>query len=411
MNSGKGKNTYIIWILGLLSTISPFAIDLYLPAFAEIADHFHTTPAKISLSVSSYFVGMALGQILYGPLLDRFGRKPPLYAGLTVFIIASITCTLSTSDQFLIIARFFQAIGGSVAWVAAVTMVRDFFPVSESSKVFSLLILILGVSPLLAPTIGGFIATSLGWKAIFFMLAVLALLTLSIVYTLLPAAREPDRSVSLKAGPMLSTFTSVLRNAQFSTYAFAGAFSFSTLFIYVAGSPIIFMDIFHVSPQTYGGIFALLSVGFIGGSQLNIFLTKTYPNEQVFKVALIVQIATSTLFFLFAWNDWLVLNNTLLFFFICLTCIGLINPNASALAIAPFTRNIGSASALLGFIQLGTAALTSSGVGIFESKETYPIICLMLITSAIAGLILGVGRKIIGEGTVTVNDTATPSMH
>jgi DHA1 family bicyclomycin/chloramphenicol resistance-like MFS transporter len=160
------KNTdnksYIIWILGALASITPFAIDLYLPAFKDIAEYFHTTQTRISLSVSSYFVGMAIGQILYGPLLDRFGRKLPLYVGLTVFIAASVACTMSQTDTMLVWLRFVQALGGSVAWVAAVTMVRDFFPANESAKKFSLLILILGVSPLFAPTIGGFYHYSAG---------------------------------------------------------------------------------------------------------------------------------------------------------------------------------------------------------------------------------------------------------
>src|SRR5687767_3766600 len=268
MKSTQQNSTLIILILGALSTVSPFAIDMYLPAFSDIARDFGTTPARISLSVTSYFIGMAIGQMLYGPLLDRFGRKKPLYAGLAIFILACIGCTQVQSIEALVVFRFFQALAGCVAWVGALAMARDFFPVEQSAKVFSLLILVIGLSPLLAPTAGGFIATAMGWQWVFIVLALLVFVILMLTIFLLPEGHLPDKTVSLKARPMLLTFVSVFKTPQFFTYSLAGAFSFSSLFIYVAGSPVIFMEIFKVSPQAYGGIFAFLSVGFIGGSQL-----------------------------------------------------------------------------------------------------------------------------------------------
>lgn len=405
------NRTFIIWILGSLSTVTPLAIDLYLPAFTSIAEYFYTTTSRISLSVTSYFIGMALGQILYGPLLDRFGRKKPLYAGLAVFIGASVWCAQAQSDTMLIVLRFLQAIGGSVAWVAAVTMVRDFFPVKESAKVFSLLILIIGVSPLIAPTLGGFIAVAWGWKAIFFIIAGIGAFVVTLVFLFLPQGHPPDRAVSLKPTPIMKTFFGILRQPQFVTYAFAGAFSFSTLFIYVAGSPVIFMDIYEVSAQVYGGIFALLSIGFIGASQLNIVLSKKIAGERIFKTALITQIIGSMLFMVGSLMGILDLKATLVLLFICLSCVGLSNPNANALALAPFNKNIGSAASLLNFIQLGIASLASAGVGLFEAREIWPIVALMSITCAIAVMIHSIGRRAIGRNIVVANDSASPIAH
>ncbi len=393
MNQSTISHRKIIWILGSLATISPFAIDLYLPAFAQIAKDFGTTSAVISLSVSSYFVGMGIGQILYGPLLDRYGRKKPLYIGLAVFILASIGCMQSWNVPSLVAFRFLQALGGSVAWVGAVTMVRDFFPVEESARIFSLLFLVIGVSPLLAPTIGGFIVTSLGWQAIFIGLAVIATTITSIALVYLPEGHAPDPTISLKPKHMLLTFYEVLRNPQFSKYAFAGAFSFCTLFIYVAGSPIIFMEVFQVSPKVYGGIFALLSVGFIGGGQINILLTRKYTSERIFRAALIGQLIASLVFVLGVWSGWLGLYGVIVMFFICLSCIGLTNPNGNALALAPFTRTVGSASALLGCTQIGVASLVSIGVGLFNAVDALPIVALMALTSIIALTILLAGRE------------------
>jgi DHA1 family bicyclomycin/chloramphenicol resistance-like MFS transporter len=396
-NNTQRNSWYIIWILGALSTVSPFAIDMYLPAFSQIAKDFSTTPAKISFSVSSYFIGMGIGQILYGPFLDRFGRKRPLYVGLIIFLLSCVACMESHTVESLVVFRFIQALGGSVAWVAAVAMVRDFYPAKESARYFSLLILILGVSPLLAPTVGGFITTSLGWQWVFIVLAIIVFLILMITFFYLPEGQAPDTSVSLKAKPMLITFFSVLRHPQFYTYTFSGAFSFSALFIYVAGSPVIFMEIFHVSPTVYGGIFALLSIGFIGGSQINILLTRKYSSERIFRTALIGQVITSMVFLVGVWSGWFGLYAVTAMFFVTLSCIGLTNPNFTALALAPFTRNIGSASALMGCTQIGVAALASSGVGLFNSQNTIPIVGLMVLTSSVALVILLIGRRRIGK--------------
>lgn len=403
MTKTDSSKNYIIWILGALATVSPFSIDMYLPAFSQIADEYGTTPAKISLSVSSYFIGLAIGQMLYGPLLDRFGRKRPLYVGLIIFIITSIGCMQSQTIEALVVFRFIQALGGCVAWVGAMTMVRDFFPVKESAKIFSLLVLILGVSPLLAPTVGGFIAVSFGWQAIFIVLAVIVFLILLVAFFFLPEGQQPDYAVSLRAKPMLATFYSVLREPQFFTYTFAGAFSFATLFIYVAGSPIIFMEMYHVSPQVYGGLFALLSVGFIGSSQVNILLVKTFSSEQLFRVALVCQVTTGVVFLGGVYFGVFGLYGTLAMFFVSLCCIGIINPNATALALAPFTRNVGSASALLGCTQIGVAALASSFVGLFNSSNTVPIVALLSATSVIAFLILIVGQRKIAEPVAAVS--------
>src|ERR1700722_9694312 len=197
MSHPSRNRTLIILILGAMSTVSPFAIDMYLPAFPGIAAALNTSTAKISLSISSYFVGIAAGQLFYGPLLDRFGRKLPMYAGLTLFIVASLLCLLSRTVGWLVAMRFLQALGGCAAQVASMAMVRDFFPVRETAKIISLLILILGVSPLLAPTVGGYVALHWGWQWVFVILAVVALLNLLVLFWYLPEGHQPDPTVSL----------------------------------------------------------------------------------------------------------------------------------------------------------------------------------------------------------------------
>ncbi|MEN9571448.1 MAG: hypothetical protein RL172_2679 [Bacteroidota bacterium] len=403
----KSQNFFLILLLGALNTITPFSIDMYLPAFPRIAQDLHTDIGKVALSVSTYFLGFALGQIVYGPLLDRFGRKPPLYAGLILYIIATIGCAMVTTIEGLWVIRFVQALGGCVASVAAMAMVRDFFPVEKSTSVISLLVLILGASPLLAPTAGSFIVTAWGWPAVFILLAAITFLILLWVFFFLPEGHQPDTSISLKPGPIISGFKTVLTDARFYIFALAGTFSFSGLFVYVAHSPAIFMHHFKLDEKMYGAVFALLSVGFIGGSQLNHILTKRFTNRQILKAVLMVQVLLAILFFIASVNQWLGLWGVLVFLFLLLSCCGITYPNAAALCMAPFTKNAGTASALLGFIQIGVGGLISGSVGVLPFKPVLTMSVVMLVTAFIALLILLAAKKL----PVTDGNAAAAVMH
>ena len=257
--------------------------------------------------------------------------------------------------------------------------------------------LILGVSPLFAPTVGGFLTVAFGWQAVFISLALIAAAILLVVWLNLPPGQAADKEVSLHLKPIFATFGRILAVPQFSTYAFSGAFSFATLFIYVAASPAVFMDHYGISAKVYGGIFALLSVSFITSSQLSIPLTRRFGSQSVFRAALFAQVLLSTLFLLAALFGSLNIYVTFACFFGCLACIGLTNPNATALALAPFTRNVGSASALLGFTQLGVSALASGGVSFFATGNLVPIVGLLAATTWVSLFILLAGQKRIGK--------------
>jgi MFS transporter, DHA1 family, multidrug resistance protein len=383
----------IILILGALSTISPFAIDMYLPAFPEIAGALHTTTARISLSLASYFAGLAAGQLFYGPLLDRFGRKLPLYAGLLLFIAASLLCLCSRTVEWLIALRFVQALGGCAAQVASMAMVRDFFPVQETAKIISLLILILSASPLLAPSVGVFVAVNFGWQWVFIVLSLFVALMMAVCWWRLPQGHQPDRSVSLRLRPILHNYAAVLKEPQFITYALSGAFAFSGLLVYVASSPIIFMEVFHVSPQKFGAIFAGLATGFIGSNQINVFLLRKFSSEQIFRATLLVECPVALLFLVGTMFGWFGLPATLVLLFISLSSLGLAYPNAAALALVPFDRNIGSASAMLGFLQIGVSGLASASIGIFDSHTMMPVTLVLAATSWIGLAILFIGKR------------------
>lgn len=406
----KQRYFFLVLILGTLTALSPFSIDMYLPAFQDIAKALNTTTSRVDLSLSSYFIGLAVGQMIYGPLMDRFGRKRPLYVGLSLYIMASVGCFLSGSVEMLILMRLIQAIGGCAAGVASIAMVRDLFPVKDNAKVFALLVLVLGASPLIAPTAGGYLADAFGWQSVFVVLLGIAVLILIAVIFTLPESYKPDPDYSLKPGPIISSFLLVIRNPQFYTYAIAGAVGFCGLFAYVAGSPLVFMDVFGLGKKEYGWVFAGLSVGFIGSGQLNSMLIKHFKSEQVVRVALISQVIICALFLTGAANGWFGLGGTIAMIFLMLCCVGLTYPNTSALSMAPFPKNAGVASALLGTMQLGLGAAASACVGVFSSKSATPMAAIMAVSSAIALIVLLVGRRNIVQ-SVHADPSAAVSAH
>lgn len=393
---------FLVMILGSLTALSPFSIDMYLPGFQVIATDLHTTAARVSLSLSSYFMGLAGGQLLYGPLLDRFGRKKPLYAGLVLYCLASAGCMMSTSIDQLIFIRLIQAIGGCAAGVASVAMVRDLFPIKDIPKVFSLLILVLSASPMVAPTAGAYVINTFGWQSVFIVLLVIGIFNLVASVFFLPESYAPDPTISLKPRPIIKNFILVLKNPQFYTYAFTGAVAFSGLFVYVSGAPIVFMDIFGVSTATFGWIFAGISVGFIGASQVNTLALRKFTSEELVLFALISQFIVGMVFLTGTINGWFGLVATLICIFLFLCCIGFTNPNASALCLAPFSRNAGSASALMGALQMGIGASISALVGLFDVKSAVPMVAIMAATSTVALLILLTGRKAIRKSGAVV---------
>jgi len=389
------KYIKLILILGSLTALGPFSIDMYLPGFSGIAKDLNTSVAKVSMSLSSYFIGISAGQLLYGPLLDRFGRKKPLFIGLMVYILASFGCVYVTDIDMFILLRFIQAVGSCAATVASVAMVRDLFPVKDIPKVFSLLMLVLGLSPMLAPTIGGYVTEDYGWHTVFLILMFMGIAILMASQIGLPNSYKPDTYISLKPKPIISNFLKVLKEPQFYTYAFTGAIAFSGLFTYVAASPIIFMDIYHVDAKTYGWIFAFMSVSFIGSSQLNSVLLRRFSSEQMIFGALILQSVVSIVFLILSLNNMLGLYETIAILFLFLGCLGISNPNTAGLTMAPFAKNAGSASALMGAIQLGLGSLASFAVGIFVKDSVAPMVLIMTVTTIIAFIVLNIGKRFI----------------
>lgn len=377
----------VILILGTLSTVSPFAIDMYLPGFPAIASDLNTSISQVQLSLTVYFIGISIGQLLYGPLLDRFGRKKPLYVGLIIYGLASVGCAMTGSIETLILMRLLQALGGCVGLVAAQALVRDLFPIKDIARVFSLLTLVVAISPMIAPTIGGYATVALGWHSIFIILAIITALMLVAIYYLLPNGRLPDPSISLRPEAVLGSFFTVLREPQFLTYALAGGIATAAPFAYIAGSPDVFMNIYRVSEQEYGWIFAILAIAILAPNQLNHLLLKRFSSEQIVYTTLIYQSVVGAFLVTGTWAGWYGEYGLIAMLFLFLCGQGLTGPNSSALSLAPFEKHGGSAAALMGSLRMGFGALVSGAVSVLHNNTAIPMVGIMLIC-ALSGLVI-----------------------
>ncbi|MEP0712184.1 multidrug effflux MFS transporter [Algoriphagus sp.] len=383
----KRDHFKIILVLGALCTISPFSIDMYLPGFPEMARDLNTPISNIQLSLTAYLVGIAIGQLFYGPLLDKYGRKKPLYVGLGIYILASIGCAMSQTVENLIIMRFLQAIGGCAGMVSAQAIVRDIFPVKKIAQAMSLLVLVIAVSPMIAPTLGGFITAAYDWHWVFIILAALTAIIWIATVVVLPTGALPDREISLKPKQVWKGYIRVLENRQFLVYMLAGGIAGAAPFVYIASSADVFMNLYGFTEHQFGWLFAILAFAMIGSTQLNHILLKKFTSQQIINFSLHYQSITGLLLVAGIFFEFLNVTGLITLMFVFLTAHGLNGPNTTALAMAPFSKNAGSASAMLGSMRMAFGGVVTAIVSSFHATSAFPMVVGMAIC-AIGGFIV-----------------------
>lgn len=372
-----------ILILGLLTAFGPLSIDMYLPALPQIAQDFSVPLSSVQLSLASFLVGIAFGQIFYGPITDRWGRKKPLYIGLFVYILASIACASTFNVNGLILYRFLQALGACAGMVITRAIVRDLYQAHESAKIYSLLMLIMGVAPILAPVIGGFFTTVFGWRSIFWTLAIISALSMICVYKFLPETHRPD----VKYGPrdIFRNYVGIFKDKQFSGYTISMSLVYAGMFAYITGSSYVFISHYGITPGQYAWVFGLNAFGLIVFSQINGRILRKFDPQTILKNALPFVGIFGVLVLIVGliggpmWSMCLSL-----FLFIC--TLGLIAPNASACALANQGRHAGSASALMGTIQFTFASIVSGLVSYFHNQTLLPMTAIMCLCGALSYL-------------------------
>ncbi|WP_339924615.1 multidrug effflux MFS transporter [uncultured Cyclobacterium sp.] len=383
------KNYFIlVLILGALSTISPFSVDMYLPAFPAIADSLSTSISNVQLSLTSYLIGIAIGQLFYGPLLDKFGRKKPLYIGLWIYVATSIGCSFTSSVESLIFMRFMQAVGGCVGMVAAQALVRDIFPVNKIAQAFAMLTLVIAVSPMIAPTLGGYITAHFHWHWLFIILSILCTLIILACKWQLPDGADPDPSVSLKPKAVTYKYIAVLKDKQYLTYILVGGIAGAAPFAYIAGSSDVFINIYGLSVTEYGWLFAFLSIAMIGATQLNHILLNHFSNRTIVITALCYQLVIGLIMVIGVWANIFNVYFLIGMMFIFLTGHGLSVPNSAAISLAPFTKDAGSAAAMMGFMRMAIGGIVSALVSVFHNGTAIPMVLLMASCILVAGLVL-----------------------
>ncbi|WP_448699963.1 multidrug effflux MFS transporter [Mucilaginibacter sp. AW1-3] len=394
MNTTDTKRYFLlILILGLVTALSPFSIDMYLPAFTAIAHDLHCPVSRVQLSLTSYFIGIAIGQLIYGPLLDRFGRKKPLYIGLFIYVMASLGCSVTKSANMLIAMRLLQALGSCGGMVAARALVRDLFPVNEIAKVFSLLLLVVAVSPLVAPTVGSYISVALGWHAVFIVLTGISVFILTASWFWLPDGREPNAALSLKPKSIFNDFWAVFKHPQFYTYAITGGIASASQYAYLSGASVVFIGTYHFTQPQFGWIFASIATGLIGSSQINSLFLRHYTSAQIIRVAQAAQCLIGITLFTLTFYGLISATGMIALIFLFLSAQGFISPNASALSLTPFAHNAGTASALMGTLQMGIGACASAMVSVLNNGTALPMTGIMALCTVCALVLLFTGSK------------------
>ncbi|UVE18377.1 multidrug effflux MFS transporter [Pseudomonas sp. LS44] len=362
----------ILLILGALSAFGPLAIDFYLPSFPALALAFATDVEHVQLSLAVYFAGLSIGQLLYGPVADRFGRRVPLLIGVSLFTLASLACSLAPSLEWLVAARFVQALGGCAGMVISRAVVRDLCDPIASAKAFSQLMLVMGLAPILAPVLGGWLLAFSGWQSIFYCLTLFSALCGLAVALWLPESLSRELPRAALSGT-LRRYRRLLGDGVFMGYALTGGLVMGGMFAYISGSPFVFIELYHVPAEHYGWLFGINAAGFIVAGQVNARLLRWHGPDFWMRRAVWIYLASGLALLVLSAMQPAELWPLLIPLFICIASLGGILPNASACAMAGQGQNAGSASGLLGALQFCIAAGASSLVGVLHDGTALPM--------------------------------------
>lgn len=370
-------------VLGLVMAIGPLAIDMYLPALPVLQVEFATSEASVQHTLSAYLLGLAFGQLLFGPIADRYGRKPPLLGGLAVFTLASAGCALAGTIEHFVLLRFAQALGGASGMVVIRAVIRDRFDEIQSARVLSLMMLVMGAAPILAPLAGGWLLVNGSWRWIFFFLAAFAALCLALVAFLL-AESHPVHRRSATLGRALKSTAPLFGDVRFlgPVIVFIGAFG--CFFAYLAAAPFVFIQYFGVPADRFGWYFGANACGFITVSQLNRRIVARYGTRRTLGWGVKLLASASLLLVVFSVSEAVGFAGVFIPMFFIVGSIGLIASNATSIAMAPFGERAGGASSLLGAAQSAFGVAASAAVGGIAAQGAMPMASVIAVCAAVA---------------------------
>jgi DHA1 family bicyclomycin/chloramphenicol resistance-like MFS transporter len=373
-------------ILGMLAAFAPLSIDMYLPALPDMAAALGTDTASAQVTVAAYFLGMACGQIVYGPLMDRHGRKAPLYVGVGLFVLASIACSMAGSLSQMIVFRVLQALGGCAGMVVARAVVRDVAHLRDPVRLMGRLMLVMGAAPMLAPFLGGVVAHVAGWRAIFLVLACFGGLALAMVIFVLPETLPEERRRRVSFAAVLADYARLLTDWRMLRPGLTTGFASGAMFAYIAGSPSVLMEVHGIPASQFGIWFGLNAFGLIMMSQFTGKLAEWLTRERLISILMLILLADAVLLFVASWlgAPFFVIFGCL---FVIMACMGVVFPVNTVIAMQHFATVAGTASAILGTLQFGIGALSGVVMGAWSDGTGMPMASMMVICFSMAALV------------------------
>ena len=380
----KSFKPSLVLVLGALAAFGPMSIDMYLPSLPNIGEHLHATSGQVQFTLAIFFIGLAVGQLIYGPLSDRFGRKPLLYIGIGLYTLASLGCAWAPNIETLTMMRLLQSLGGCAGLVLSRAIVRDLFDHEGAAQMFSALLLVMGVAPILAPLAGGWVLSHYGWQAIFVVLAAFGACCLIGVWLVLDETRKQVHVKPLRLGQVAGTYASLFRDRHYLGHALATAAAMAGMFTYITGSPFVFIQLYKVPASDFGWLFGLNALGLITLSQINARVIGRVTPATLLRWMLRIQALAGVVLLLLALRGGVSLALFMAPLFVFVASIGIITPNGTAGALQHEGHRAGSASALIGACQFGLAFLCSSILGIIQDGTSRPMALIMCIAGLAA---------------------------
>ncbi len=374
-------------ILGGVQTVMPISTDLYLPALPTIARDLNVSPGAAQLTLAVFMIGVAIGQIANGPVTDKYGRKKPLLVGLAVYILGAMICALAPTITMLIGGRFLQALGASAGAVITAAIARDLWSGKLLADRLSLLFLIIGVAPILAPSLGGLILTQWDWHGLFWFLVAFGTLV-AISVTLLPETSSAHERAHVRLRDAVGTYATLLRNTPFILFVLTGACAVGMLLTYITGSSFIYMKTLGVTPSVFGVLFGVNAIGFIGASQFNRVLLRHLSLLSITRGAVIAAVLVALLLLAVMASGYASTLSLTVLFFALSAAIGLIIPNNAALAFGTVRERMGSAAALQGTMQSVFGGVAGGLVGALANGATLPVMGIITGFAALAAVFL-----------------------
>lgn len=390
------SGTGLVAIITSMVSLGPLATDMYLPALPALTDELSSSVREVQLTLSVFLVGFALAQLIYGPMADRFGRKPVMLAGLSLFVFATLGCATSDTIAELISWRLAQALGGAAGPVLGRSMVRDLYGPKDAARVLSYVGAAMGLAPAIGPVIGGYLIVEFGWPSTFYLLALYGLLVIGLLHFKVGETLAKEQRQPFRLRPMLANFSRLVSNRVFVGYSLALSGAYAALFAFMSGSSFVVVDYFQVAPEHFGYFFTAIVIGYVCGTFSVGRLGYRFSGHQLLTAGTLLAVASALVLVAIVVVGRYNLYGVIAAVSFCSLTVGMVMPQAMAGGLAPFAHMAGTAASLMGFLQMGIAAIAGIAVGYFHNGTPAPTLLITALMALVAAISY---RYLVGENS------------